>query len=87
MKKMNFGFAVGAACLVTAMSTAAIAADCKRVGAVGDGLTKGIATLMSENGLKTVIASKGRTGQGAVTTKCEDGTFLTQCRSSQLACK
>ncbi len=87
MQKFRISLTLVAACFLTTFSTAAVAADCKRIGAVGDGLTTGIATLMSENGLKTLIASKGRKGQGAVTTKCEAGTFLTQCRSSQVACK
>jgi len=86
MQKFHIGFAVSTVLCLTALSTPA-AADCTRIGAVGDGLTKGIASLMSENGLKTLIASKGRKPQGPVTTKCEDGTFLTQCKSSQLACK
>ncbi len=87
MRSFKISFAVGVIHGVCAASTSVMAADCKRLGAVGDGLTKAIAVLMSENGLKTVIASKGRKGQGAVTTKCEDGTFLTQCKSSQMACK
>lgn len=78
--------AMVAAAMTLALSSAA-QAECTRIGAIGDGPTKSIATLMSENGLKNIIDYRGLKAQGPVKTTCEDGTILTQCRSSQTACK
>ncbi len=77
---------IGVALLAATLSTAA-QADCVRIAALGDGLTKDIAVVMSTHGLANIIDSKGRTGKGPVHTTCEPGTFVTECRSSQVACK
>ena len=87
MRGLKLGLVVCTVQLLCVASSAAQAGECTRLGAVGDGLTKGIAEIMSTNGLKNVIESKGMKGQGLVTTTCKDGTFLTQCHSSQMACK
>ncbi len=63
------------------------AGDCHRLGAVGDGLTKDIAVVMSTHGLQNIIEGKGLKGQGPVKTTCEPGTIMVECHSSQLACK
>ena len=75
------------ATLASALAHSASAGECTRIGAVGDGPTKGIATLMSTNGLKNLIDYRGLKGQGPIKTTCEDGTFLSQSHSSQTACK
>jgi hypothetical protein len=78
---------VATAAFVCALSATAQAADCIRVAALGDGLTHDIAVIMSTHGLANIIDFKGRKGQGAVHTTCAPGSFLTECRSSQMACK
>ena len=75
------------AAFVCALSASAQAADCIRVAALGDGLNHDLAVIMSTHGLANIIEAKGRKGQGPVHTTCEPGSFLTECRSSQMACK
>lgn len=75
-----------AAAAITA-STASFAGDCQKVAAVGDGLTKDIAVVMSTHGLANIIEAKGLKGSGPVKTTCEPNSVLTQCHSSQTACK
>lgn len=85
MRSLKLGLVVTA--MVCALSSAPEAADCVRVGAVGEALTHDIAVLFSTNGLKNIIAGKGRVGQGAVRTTCKSGAGSTTCHSSQMACK
>lgn len=85
MRSLKLG--VTAAAVMVALSATAQAADCIRVGAIGDGLTHDLAVIMSTHGLANIIESKGRTPKGAVHTSCTPGTFGTECQSSQLACK
>ncbi len=77
----------GAVLLACVVSTSAIAGECVRIGAAGDGPTKAIATIMSTHGLENIIEGRGLKPSGPVTTTCKDGTILTGCHSSQLACK
>jgi hypothetical protein len=69
------------------MTTASQAAECKKLGAAGDGLTKDIAIIMSTHGLANIMADRGLKGQGPVKTTCKAGSFMVECNSSQLACK
>jgi hypothetical protein len=85
MRSLKLGFSVAA--VMFGISAAAQAGDCVRVAAVGDGLTHDLAVIMSTHGLANIIEGKGRTGKGPVHTKCEPGTFGTQCTSWQSACK
>lgn len=85
MRSLKLGFSVAA--VILGISAAAHAGDCVRVAAVGDGLTHDLAVIMSTHGLANIIEGKGRTGKGPVHTKCEAGTFGTQCTSWQSACK
>lgn len=78
---------VAAAAAMLALSLTVQASDCVRIGALGDGLTHDLAGIMSTHGLANIIEAKGRTAKGAVHTTCTPGTFGTQCRSTQLACK
>ena len=87
MQFVKFSTVAAAAALACAVSTAALAGDCTRIGAVGDGPTKDIATVMSTHGLQNIIESRGLKGTGPVKTTCEPGTILTECHSSQTACK
>ena len=75
------------AAFVCALSATAHAGDCIRVAALGDGLTHELGVIMSTHGLANIIEAKGRKGQGAVHTTCVPGSLLTECRSSQMACK
>ena len=80
------------ACLALTAMTLALpgtvqAAECKVIAAAGNGPTKDIATMMSTHGLSNIIENTGMKGQGAVKTSCAPGTFLTECRSQQKACK
>ena len=80
-------FQLGTVLFVCALNTAAVADECVKVAAIGDGLTKDIAVIMSTNGRKNIINGKGMKGQGPVTTNCKPGMFMPQCVSSQTACK
>jgi hypothetical protein len=79
--------AITTAAVICALSATAQAGDCVQVAAVGDGPTHDLAVTMSTHGLANIIESKGRSGKGPVHTKCEAGTFGTQCTSWQNACK
>lgn len=72
---------------VLAAAPVAHAGQCQIVAAAGNGPTESIATIMSTHGLENIIEAKGLKGQGPVKTKCAPGTFLTECRSQQTACK
>jgi hypothetical protein len=85
MRSLKLGFAASA--LACALSASAQAGDCIRVGAIGDGLTRDLAVIMSTHGLANIIENKGRTGKGPIHTTCTPGTVLTECRSTQMACK
>jgi hypothetical protein len=84
MRSLKLGLAATA--VICAFSATA-QADCIRVAAVGDGLTHDIAVIMSTHGLANVVYGQGRVGQGPVHTTCSAGTVLTECRSTQTACK
>ena len=86
MRTFRVGTLAVAAALVCTTASGAYA-ECTRIGAVGDGPTKDIATIMSTHGLQNIIDYRGLKGQGPVKTTCQDGTILTQCHSSQTACK
>ena len=75
------------AMIACTLATGAFAGECTRVAAVGDGPTQTIATIMSTHGLQNIIDNRGLKGTGPVKTTCQDGTILTQCHSSQTACK
>ncbi len=80
-------FAGVAALLACAASTPSQAGHCARISAAGDGLTHGIAVIMSTHGLQNIIEGRGMKGKGRVKTTCKPGTFMTECFSSQMACK
>jgi hypothetical protein len=72
--------------MICAVSSTA-KADCIRIGAIGDGLTHDLAVIMSTHGLENIMSFKGRKGQGPVHTTCSAGAVLTECTSTQMACK
>jgi len=80
-------FALLAAAAVL-MSTGAQAAKCSVSSASGLGVTKDIATYMSNKALKDMLAKNGEKGKGKVTTTC-DGSMVvsTTCISKQKSCK
>ena len=86
MRIRKFG-TVAAALMVCALTSAAQAGECKRIAAAGDGPNKDIAIIMSTHGLQNIIDGRGMKGSGPVKTTCKDGTILTECFSSQTACK
>lgn len=69
-----------------AFATAAEAGKCSKSTASGVGATKEIATMVSVDALKEMIAKNGEKGKGKITTTC-DGPLLTNCKSSQRSCK
>lgn len=87
MRKMQVCAAIAAIPFACLLSTVALAGDCQRLAAAGDGLTKDIAVVMSTHGLQNIIDHKGLKGKGPVKTTCVPGAIMTECRSSQLACK
>lgn len=84
---LSFKIGIAAAVIMCAASVTAEAGSCVRVGAVGDGLTHDLAVVMSTHGLANIIEAKGLKGKGPVHTTCTPGSVLTECRSSQTACK
>lgn len=88
MRSMKRAVKLGlAAAAVFCALSATAQADCVKVGSVGEAPTHGIAELFATNGLKNIIYGQGREGRGPVHTKCEDGSGVTTCRASQMACK
>ena len=85
MRSLKRGLAATA--MICALSVAAQAADCVKVGVAGEALTHDIAVLFSTNGLKNIMAGQGRVGKGSVSTTCKTGSSTTTCHSSQMACK
>lgn len=85
MRSLKLAMAVAA--MVCALSPTGQAADCIKVGSVGEAVTHDIAVLFAENGLKNIIAGKGRVGHGKVRTTCKPGSGTTTCHASQMACK
>jgi hypothetical protein len=85
MRSLKLGVAAAAA--ICAFTVSADAGSCSRIGSIGDGLTHDIAVIMSTHGLANIIEARGMKGKGAVHTTCAPGTFVTECRSSQVACK
>lgn len=85
MRSLILGVAAVAA--MCALSASAQAGDCRKVAAVGEAVTHDIAYLFSTHGLANVIYGQGRVGKGPVHTKCEDGTGVSTCHSTQIACK
>ncbi len=77
--------------VLTAVATALVAAPasagCQPVGAVGTGVTEGIAKLMAEAALKNVIEGKGMKPSGEIKMKCEAGTLYTECSAHRMGCK
>jgi hypothetical protein len=78
---------LAAAAVLCAAPVTAEAGSCMRVGAIGDGLTHDLAVIMSTHGLANIIDHKGLKAKGPIHTTCAPTTFLTECRSSQTACK
>ena len=70
------------------LATAAQAGHCSMSKASGLGVTKEIATFMSNKALKDMTAKNGEKGVGKVTTTCDSGAVVsTTCTSSQRTCK
>ena len=70
------------------MTTGAYAGPCAKSSASGLGISKEIATFMSNKALKDMIAKNGEKGTGNVTTTCDSGAIVsTTCISSQRSCK
>ncbi|MBS0270070.1 MAG: hypothetical protein JSS54_13980 [Proteobacteria bacterium] len=84
MQVFKLGFV--AAVMVGALSAMAQAAECTKVGAIGDNVTHDLAVLFSTNALKNTIAGRGLIGKGPVKTTCT-GSGMIECHSSQMACK
>ncbi len=77
-----------AAIAAVSFASAAQAGHCSRSSAAGLGVTKEIATFMSNKALKDMIAKNGEKGVGRVSTTCESGAVVaTKCTSSQKSCK
>lgn len=81
----SFKLGLAATAVLCALSTAA-QADCVKVATTGEAPTHAIAELFAKNGLKNIIAGKGREGKGPVHLKCQDGAATTTCHASQTAC-
>jgi hypothetical protein len=70
------------------ISTGAQAGKCAMSKASGLGVSKEIATFMSNKALNDMIAKNGEKGKGKVTTTCDSSAVVTTtCTSSQRTCK
>jgi hypothetical protein len=70
------------------MTTAAQAKQCSMSKASGLGVSKEIATFMSNKAVKDMIAKNGEKGVGKVTTTCDSAMVVsTTCTSTQRSCK
>ena len=70
------------------LATGAQAGHCAMSKASGLGVTKEIATTMSNKALADMIAKNGEKGKGKVTTTCDGSAIVsTTCTSSQRSCK
>ena len=76
-----------AAAAVMLMASGAQAKECKKVGAVGSGLTQGLAEVMAKGGVKTLIDSRGMTPVGEPKVKCKSDGGLPECHATQTGCK
>lgn len=65
----------------------AAAAECKLVGAIGNGLTEGIAQFMAEKALQNVMDAKGLKPSGDVKYTCEAAMLGSECKARQQGCK
>jgi len=72
---------------VVGMASSAHAGSCAKSTAAGLGVTKEIATFMSNKALHNMIEKNGEKGRGAVTTTCETTLLSTTCHSSQRTCR
>lgn len=84
--KTKFVMAIAVAAALS-MASAAQAKECKKIGAVGSGLTQGLAEIMAKGGVKTLIDSRGMTPVGEPKLSCKDGGVLTECHATQTGCK
>lgn len=70
------------------LTTAAQAGKCSMSSASGLGVSKEIATFMSNKAVTDMIAKNGEKGAGKVTTTCDSSALIsTTCISKQRSCK
>jgi len=70
------------------LATGAQANHCSRSTASGIGVSKEIASSMSNQALKDMIAKNGERGVGKVKTTCDGSAIVTtSCKSSQRTCR
>ncbi len=79
--------AVLAAVVVTAQVPASAAKKCVLAGGEGVGISPEIATDLSKIALGDAIKKLGSKADGKVSTKCVTNLVVTNCVSSQKACK
>ncbi len=77
---------LGISLVALTISTSAFAGKCSMSSASGLGVSKEIATFMSNKALADMIAKNGEKGKGKVTTTCTEGLGVT-CNSKQRSCK
>lgn len=77
-------YGTGALCLLT---SAVKAGTCEVISASGTGLTKAAATTLSTEALATLIAGKSLKAEGDIQTACKPIMVMTECQSTQRACK
>ena len=63
------------------------AKECTVIAAAGSGLTKDLAEIMANGGVKTIADSRGYTGEGPTKMTCTNGTILVECRAQRRVCK
>jgi hypothetical protein len=75
-------------CAAMAFATSAHAGKCSVSSASGLGVTKDIATFMSNKALKDMTTKNGEKGVGKVSTTCDGSMVIsTTCISKQRTCK
>ncbi|MBS0241299.1 MAG: hypothetical protein JSS20_03925 [Proteobacteria bacterium] len=85
MRSLKLGLAATA--IIFALSATSEAAECHRIGAVGEAVGYDMAHLFATNALKNIMAGKGYVGKGQMRISCKAGSGTTVCHSSQIGCK
>jgi ABC-type proline/glycine betaine transport system substrate-binding protein len=79
--------AAAAVALAGAADAAKAGKQCTTIAAAGSGLTRDLAEIMANGGVKTIADSRGYTPEGPTKMKCENGSVLVECRAQRRVCK
>jgi hypothetical protein len=87
MKYLGLVIAAAAAVSGAAIADAKQSKQCTTIAAAGSGLTRDLAEIMANGGVKTIADSRGYTGEGPTKMTCTNGTILVECKAQRKVCK